>query len=47
MLLLLLTSVSAYGGFDEFGYNYKAKVFVGIGDGVDRGLDGLMWGDAT
>ncbi len=35
------------GGFDDFGYNYKAKIFVGVADGVDRALDGLMWGDAT
>ncbi len=34
-------------GFDAFGYNYKAKVFVGEADGVDRILDGKVWGDAT
>jgi len=34
-------------GFDEFGYNYKARVFVGLADGVDRVLDGKVWGDPT
>jgi hypothetical protein len=32
-------------GFDEFGYNYGARVFVGPADGVDRILDGAVWGD--
>jgi hypothetical protein len=27
------------GGFDQFGYNYKANIFVGAADGVDRVLD--------
>ena len=35
------------GGFDEFGYNYQARVFVGKADGVDRNLDGTVWGDPT
>jgi hypothetical protein len=35
------------GGFDEFGYNYKARIFVGRADGVDRVLDGKVWGDPT
>jgi len=35
------------GGFDEFGYNYQAMVFVGKADGVDRVLDGMVWGDPT
>ncbi len=34
-------------GFDEFGYNYQARMFVGAADGVDRALDGKVWGDAT
>jgi len=34
-------------GFDEFGYNYQARVFVGKADGVDRNLDGKVWGDPT
>ncbi|MBI5199239.1 MAG: hypothetical protein HZA09_04395 [Nitrospirae bacterium] len=37
----------AKGGFDEFGYNYQARVFVGAADGVDRKLDGKLWGDPT
>jgi len=35
------------GGFDEFGYNYQARVFVGKADGVDRVLDDKIWGDPT
>jgi len=34
-------------GFDKFGYNYKARIFVGPADGVDRVLDGAVWGDPT
>ncbi len=34
-------------GFDEFGYNYLARVFVGPADGVDRNLDGTVWGSPT
>jgi hypothetical protein len=34
-------------GFDEFGYNYQARIFVGPADGVDRVLDGTVWGDPT
>ena len=34
-------------GFDEFGYNYTARIFVGSADGVDRNLDGTVWGDST
>ncbi len=34
-------------GFDQFGYNYKARIFVGAADGVDRTLDGTVWGDPT
>ena len=32
-------------GFDEFGYNDVANIFVGPADGVDRVLDGKVWGD--
>ncbi len=35
------------GGFDGFGYNYGARMFNGPADGVDRSLDGTVWGDAT
>jgi hypothetical protein len=36
---------TAAGGFDEFGYNYQARLFNGPADGVDRILDGKVWGD--
>lgn len=31
-------------GFDEFGYNYQAHLFVGTYDSSDRSLDGKYWG---
>ena len=34
-------------GFDEYGYNYQARLFNGLADGVDRVLDGTVWGDPT
>lgn len=34
-------------GFNEFGYNYSARIFNGLADGVDRNLDGTVWGDPT
>lgn len=34
-------------GFDEFGYNDIARIFNGPADGVDRALDGTVWGDPT
>ena len=34
-------------GFDEFGYNYQARLFNGLADGADRILDGMVWGDPT
>ncbi len=37
----------AAGGFDQYGYNYQARVFVGAADGVDKNLDGTVWGDPT
>lgn len=46
-LLATAVPVLAKGGFDEFGYNYEARVFVGPADGVDRNLDGNVWGDPT
>src|SRR3989304_5078336 len=46
-VLLTPMTVSAAGGFDQFGYNYKARIFVGPADGVDRVLDGKVWGDPT
>lgn len=38
---------AAKGGFDQYGYNYQARIFVGPADGVDRDLDGTVWGDPT
>jgi hypothetical protein len=46
-LLLSVPMAIAGGGFDEFGYNYAARIFVGRADGVDRVLDGTVWGDPT
>ena len=34
-------------GFNEFGYNYCARIFNGPADGVDKVLDGMVWGDPT
>ena len=39
--------VRSAGGFDQYGYNYQARIFVGPADGVDRKLDGTIWGDPT
>jgi hypothetical protein len=45
-LCIVVAPVMA-GGFDQFGYNYQARIFVGRADGVDRVLDGTVWGDPT
>ncbi len=47
MLVLAMGSVAIAGGFDQYGYNYNARLFEGKADGVDRNLDGTVWGDAT
>lgn len=52
LLLVLIATPAAAAkpvnkGFDEFGYNYQARVFIGLADGVDRNLDGTVWGDPT
>jgi hypothetical protein len=55
ILALILTLVPAQtamadpgdSGFNEFGYNYGARIFVGPADGVDKALDGMVWGDPT
>lgn len=39
--------IFAKGGFDDFGYNYTARIFNGELDGADRTLDGTYWGDPT
>lgn len=44
---VMIVPTFAAGGFDQFGYNYKAMVFVGSADGVDRNLDGTVYGDST
>ncbi|MDP3991434.1 MAG: hypothetical protein Q8P66_00805 [Candidatus Colwellbacteria bacterium] len=31
-------------GFDQYGYNYQAHLFVGTYDSSDRSLDGTYWG---
>ena len=45
---------SAVGGlsaaaqnFNNTGYDYVARVYNGLGDGVDGKLDGSVWGDST
>lgn len=48
LLVLPATALAGNGtGFDEFGYNYQARLFSGPADGVDRVLDGKVWGDPT
>lgn len=47
VLLAIPTSTVFAGGFDEFGYNDVAGIFVGPADGVDGVLDGKVWGDPT
>jgi len=42
-----MTAVSVSAGFDQFGYNYQARIFVGSADGVDRTLDETVWEDST
>jgi len=53
MMLLLLSVLTvpsvavaaSSNGFDQYGYNYTARIFVGKADGSDRVLDGTVWGD--
>lgn len=47
LLATIGTVMAAGNGFDQFGYNYQARVFQGKADGVDRVLDGKVWGDPT
>jgi len=47
VMLVPMSAARAGGGFDEFGYNDRARIFVGPADGVDRVLDGAVWGDPT
>lgn len=43
---LAVNWIRVYGmsGFDMFGYNYGARIFVGTYDSSDRYIDGLYWG---
>jgi hypothetical protein len=34
-------------GFDDLGYNDRARVFQGAADGIDGVLDQKVWGDST
>lgn len=34
-------------GFNQCGYNYKARLFSGLADGVDGNLNGMIWNDPT
>jgi len=45
LILLAVLPGIAKSGFDDFGYNYGARLFSGPADGVDRNLDGMVWGD--
>jgi hypothetical protein len=47
VIFALITPAFGKGGFDEFGYNHQANIFVGAADGVDRVLDGTLYGDST
>ena len=47
VLLAVPVSTAFAGGFDEFGYNDVAGIFNAPADGVDRVLDGKVWGDPT
>ena len=38
---------AAGGAFNQYGYNDNAYLFRGAADGVDRQLDGMVWGDPT
>lgn len=41
----VLPQASAAGGFNQNGYNYSVRIFSGPADGVDKVLDGKVWGD--
>ena len=47
LMLTVVTPAFAAGGFNEYGYNDGARIFVGPADGVDRNLNGAVWGDPT
>lgn len=43
----ILDGTSMSRGFNQNGYNYCARIFDGAADGVDKVLDGKVWGDPT
>lgn len=44
LMLVMTPPVMAQGGFDEYGYNYQARIFVGVGENWYRGKYGLpVW----
>lgn len=47
VVAFLIAGAALAGGFDQYGYNYQARLFNGNADGVDRVLDGTVWGDPT
>lgn len=48
LIVMAAPAMAATGkGFNEFGYNYSARIFNGPADGVDKVLDGKVWGDPT
>ena len=44
LLAALSAAVIAANGIAQFGYSYNARLFSGKADGVDRVLDGKLWG---
>lgn len=44
---MVMPAFAAGNGFDENGYNYKARIFVGDADGSDKNIDGTVYGDPT
>ena len=47
LLSFFLPPASVASGFNQYGYNYNARIFSGSADGVDKVLDGKVWGDST
>ncbi len=46
-LFLAGAGLTFAAGFDQYGYNYQARLFSGKADGVDKDLDGTVWGNPT
>lgn len=47
LIALLALPAAGAGGYDQYGYNYGARIFNAAADGVDRTLDNAVWGDPT